>query len=288
MINSETRLLAVIGYPCRHSLSPIIHNHFIAQHNRNAAYAVFEFEPDRLEAAYRGLVAMDFIGFNVTMPYKQSIYNLVDSCSDAARATGAVNTVKIMPGLTTRGFNTDVEGFVRCLDKKKFKWSGAKTLVIGAGGVARSSIYGLLQKPIKKIYVYNRNFSHAKNIRNLYKNDDRIEIIKYLNNVSVNNFDLIVNCTPLGMDVDKHMVNKMPVPGDWSLEGKYIVEMVYKPTDTLLAKKSKREGAVLINGVEMLISQAAYSFKIWFDLEDIPDTENISQKIENTILKRGL
>jgi len=195
----------------------------------------FEFEPDRLEAVYRGMIAMDFIGFNVTMPYKQSIYNLVNSCSDTAKATGAVNTVKIMPGLKTRGFNTDAEGFTGCLDNKKFRWNGARALVVGAGGVARSSIYGMLQKPVQKIYIYNRNLDHAKNIRNLYKNDDRIEIIKYLNNLSENNINLIVNCTPLGMDLNKQTANKMPVPEHWSLEGKYIVEMVYKPINTLLA-----------------------------------------------------
>lgn len=288
MIDSNTRMLAVVGYPCRHSLSPAIHNYFIKKAQYNAAYVAFEFSPDHFDCVFDGMVAMNFIGFNVTMPYKQEAYRKVDSLSEAAAATESVNTVKILPGFKTKGFNTDINGLINCLKNKDFKWKSSQALVLGAGGAARSSIYGLLTKNIKKIYIYNRSLDRAKNIRKLFNNDDRIEIIKYLNNVNAKEINLIINCTPIGMTIDDNLGNKMPIPENWDLYGKFVVEMVYKPVETLLAVKAKKQKAVLINGWDILLSQAAFSFKIWFSQDNIPDTEEINKKLKKLIQNGGL
>jgi len=190
--------------------------------------------------------------------------------------------------LASNFHRTDINGLINCLKNKDFKWKSSQALVLGAGGAARSSIYGLLTKKIKKIYIYNRSLDRAKNIRKLFNNDDRIEIIKYLNNVNAKEINLIINCTPIGMTIDDNLGNKMPIPENWDLYGKFVVEMVYKPVETLLAVKAKKQKAVLINGWDILLSQAAFSFKIWFSQDNIPDTEEINKKLKKLIQNGGL
>ncbi|MGM0365601.1 MAG: shikimate dehydrogenase [Actinomycetota bacterium] len=286
MIDSKTRLIALIGYPSRHSLSPLIHNCFIKENNKNAAYVVFEFKPGKLADAFNGMKAMGFVGFNVTMPYKEEIFEMVDAADETSTGTRSVNTVKITSG-SAEGFNTDVQGFVQAAEDKGWQWKG-NSLVIGAGGAARSSIYGLLKKPVNRIYVYNRTIEKAKNIKTLFKINDRIEIIKDLNDLSGEDISFIVNCTPMGMALDKDLKNKLPVPGHWHLGGKHVMEMVYKPVHTPLVKKAVSEGAEVINGIEMLISQAASSFKIWFDMDSLPKTAGVRSKIQNLLETGGI
>jgi shikimate dehydrogenase len=270
MINPNTKVIALIGYPVGHSLSPKIHNHLIGKYSKDAVYVVFEFPQKDLEAAFNGAKKLGFTGFNVTMPYKESVFKLVDKTDSASAIIKSVNTVKFdRENNVSTGFNTDVDGFIKSVEDKKFDWSGKKCLVIGAGGSAKSTIYGMLKKEVEKIYVYNRTEEKVEEIINNYKNigSEKIEMLPSISDIDSNikDFDFIVNCTPIGMDIGSYK-DLIPIPEKWNLKEKLIIDMVYKPVETRLIKKAREEGAVAVSGMNMLLNQAIFSFRVWFDI----------------------
>ncbi len=278
-IDSNTEVLAVIGDPVKHSFSPKIQNYFISQHGKNAVYLAFEFRKKDLDGAFEGAKKLGFKGFNVTMPFKEDVFSIVDKLDSNASAVNSVNTIKFDKiNNNVSGFNTDLDGFIKSLEEKDFSFKGKTCLIIGAGGSAKSCIYGLLKKNVKKIYVFNRTYKKVSLIKRSFKEFDgnRITAVKDFTDLNMleGEIDLIINCTPQGMDLDDFK-KLMPVPKKWDLGGKYIFEMVYKPVETKFVKKAIREGAVIINGIDMLVNQAAFSFKLWFDI--MPDTEKIKE-----------
>lgn len=285
MISSSTRIIALIGNPIRHSLSPKIQNYFISKYSKDAVYLAFEFKHENLKEAFNGAKKLGFIGLNVTMPYKEEVFKLIDRLDTVSSIIKSVNTVKFnQKDGTSMGFNTDVGGFIKSLDDKKFKWAGKQCLVIGAGGSARSSIYGILTKQVKKIYVYDKIKEKGAEIINNFKiiGSEKIEVLNSINDIGtkVEEIDLIANCTPMGMDIESYK-NMLPVPVGWNLRGKFVFDMVYKPVETEFLKKAKREGAIVISGIDMLVNQAALSFKVWFDI--IPQTDYIKNMILDNI-----
>ena len=152
MIDPNTEVLALIGNPVKHSFSPRIQNYFINKYDKNAVYLAFEFEKKELEEAFKGAKKLKFMGLNVTMPYKEDMFRLVDELERTASAVRSVNTVKFDKNNSkASGFNTDLEGFLKSLEEKDFSFEDKTCLVIGAGGAAKSCIYGLLKKNLKKI-----------------------------------------------------------------------------------------------------------------------------------------
>ena len=288
MISSSTRIIALIGNPVRHSLSPRIQNYFISKYSKDAVYLAFEPKLENLEEALNGAKKLGFIGLNVTMPYKEEVFKLVDRPDRTSFTIKSVNTLRFnQKEGTSEGFNTDTQGFLKSLERKKFKWSGSECLVIGAGGAARSTIYGILQKKIKKIFVYNRTREKITDIIKDFKalGSERIEILTGINEINdkIENIDLIVNCTPVGMGIGSNK-DMLPVPDRWNLRGKFIFDMVYKPVETRFIKKAKKEGATVINGLDLLINQAALSFKVWFGI--LPETDYIKKIVIGDIEKK--
>jgi len=286
MTDANTRLLGLFGNPARHSLSPQIHNYFISQYRKNSLYVVFEPTENNLEQAFIGTMNLEFIGLNVTMPFKERVFNLVDQTDKVASFIKSINTVKfiqdkVSSGSISIGYNTDVSGFIKSLDDEKFKWTGKKCLVIGAGGVAKSTVYGLNQKEVGKIFIYDIIPDKALELVKIFSKISSIEGIEnlYELNNEIENIDLIVNCSPAGMNLEskKELKKMLPVPLRWNLKGKYIFEMVYNPGETKFIQKGRREGATILTGIDMLINQAAYSFKIWFNI--LPDTNEIKKII---------
>src|SRR5690554_3078659 len=135
-INGKTKVLAVIGDPIEHSLSPKIHNTLCQKLNLNYVYVPFRVEPAYLEDAVRGFKAAGLSGFNVTIPHKQNIIKYLDEVDLEAQLMGAVNTVKIINGRLI-GFNTDGIGFIRSLQRNGIEVNGKNIMILGAGGAAR-------------------------------------------------------------------------------------------------------------------------------------------------------
>jgi shikimate dehydrogenase len=336
IVDSGTRLLGLFGNPARHSLSPLIQNHFLHSYNINAVYASFEPAKDNLKAAFYGAKNLDFIGLNVTMPFKEQIYSLLDRAEDGAKITNSINTVRFNAGeRTAEGFSTDGMGLIKSLEDKNFTWEGKTCFVIGAGGAAKSAVFSLFSKPLNKIYLYDIDYNRSLYLLNtmtanilrmqdkkqglikkhktgqavqpgknkksgkaekiytdkaaqiLDEIDNKIIVLTYLDEIEkeLDSIDLIINCTPAGMDDGTPgSAEKCPIPRIWDLGGKYIFDMVYKPVKTVFVKKAQIDGAAaIICGTDMLINQAAYSFKIWFDImpsvKIIEEAKNIVKEI---------
>jgi shikimate dehydrogenase len=286
MTDSNTRLLGLFGNPARHSFSPKIQNYFISQYKKNSLYVVFEPNVNNLEQAFIGTRNLEFIGLNVTMPFKEKIFNLVDQTDKVASFIKAVNTVKfikdkVSSGSISIGYNTDVPGFIKSLDDKNFRWTDKKCLIIGAGGVAKSAVYGVNQKKAGKIYIYDIIKDKALELINIFKKINNIEVVENLEelNSEIRDIDLIVNCSPAGMNMEskKELKKIMPVPSKWNLKDKFIFDMVYDPLETKFIQKARKEGAIIVAGIDMLINQAAQSFKIWFNI--LPATDEIKKVI---------
>lgn len=286
MTDSNTRLFGLFGNPARHSLSPKIQNYFINQYKKNSLYVVFEPNVNNLEQAFIGTRNLEFIGLNVTMPFKEKIFNLVDQADKVASFIKAVNTVKFIKdkassGSISIGYNTDVPGFIKSLDDKNFQWTNKKCLIIGAGGVAKSAVYGINQKKVGKIYIYDIIKDKALELVNIFNKINNIEVIENLEelNSEITDIGLIVNCSPAGMNMEskKELKKIMPVPSRWNLKDKFIFEMVYNPLETKFIQKARKEGATVVTGIDMLINQAAQSFKIWFNI--LPATDEIKKII---------
>jgi len=278
-ISSKTKLLAVFGNPARHSLSPKIQNKFLNDNDIDALYMTFEFPEEKFIGAFTGAKSMGIFGLNITMPYKEKAFELCDSRDKLAESTGSVNTVifENKKGITkVKGFNTDIEGFIMSLENKNCSLEKLNCLIIGAGGAARSALYGLLQRKPKKIFIYNRTEEKAQKIREIFHKKEKITVLKDLKGKDlIEKVDLICNCTPIGMDTN-NFEGLLPIPVEWSLKGKVVFETIYKPVETALLKKARTDGACLvIDGLDMLINQAASSFKKWFG--KFPKTENIKQ-----------
>ncbi len=282
-ISSETRLLSLFGYPARHSLSPFIHNIFLKDNNIDAVYLTFEFPGENLPGAFNGARDMGVYGLNITMPYKEKIFQMADDKDISSRKTGSVNTIRFDPGESgTRatGFNTDIDGFTVSIKEAGYSLENKECLIIGAGGAARSAAIAFLSEKAKKIYLYNRTRERSEKIKELFFGEERnkIETIEDFEPVIKKkiNFDLICNCTPLGMNAH-NMRDSSPIPENLELKNKIVFETIYDPVETMLVKKAKNEGAGVIDGLDMLINQAASSFNIWFDIS--PDKENIKEMI---------
>src|SRR5918995_5083097 len=135
MISGKTRLLALIGHPVTHSLSPAMHNAAFAADDLDFVYVCLDVEPDELPQAVRGLEALKFRGFNITMPHKRAMIPLVEDLDEGARISGAVNTV-VIEDSRTRGYNTDGGGMVMACREAGIELSNKSVLLLGSGGTA--------------------------------------------------------------------------------------------------------------------------------------------------------
>ncbi len=253
-ITGATRVLALIGSPVSHSLSPQIHNRFSDSLGLNYAYLAFDITHDGLKRFTEAARLMGIAGFNVTMPLKERIIPYLDAVSDAAGLCGAVNTVVNKAG-TLIGHNTDGDGFARSLEREGFVFNGKKALVLGAGGAARAVALALAKR--------------GMSVRMASRSPDKevvAEGAEYCNwsdtGSEAEGCPLLVNATPLGM----HGVNEDfadlsfldALPSD-----SIIYDLIYSPRETALLKAAKGRGLRAINGVPHLVCQAALSFELF-------------------------
>jgi len=275
MLDSDTKILGVLGNPIKHSLSPVIQNHFLRTNKIDASYFTFEIGKNELSAVIKGAEAMGFLGFNVTMPFKQDIIRFLDDIDHTAEIMDSVNTIIFdQKRKKSKGYNTDGDGILLAIKDSGIDLKDKNVLVLGAGGTARSAVFSIIKNPVKKIYIYNRTQKKAEEVLKRFEKyaDNKIRVLKSLelNKKSVKDIDLIINCTSLGM---KGNDRKMPVPKDWDLCGKTVMEMVYNPINTDLVDKSQKDGARIIKGLDVLINQAAHSFYLWFNV--LPERKSI-------------
>jgi len=253
-------LACVIGHPVAHSRSPMIHKHWLAAHSIAGDYVREDVPPGAIEAFFDSLPESRYVGGNVTVPYKEIAFQKVAEADAVAKTLGAINTLWIEHGKLCGG-NSDVYGFLTHLDQSQPSWSArTKTaIIVGAGGVARAAIHGLLERNIQNIVVANRTLARAENLATHFKKRVTPAVLADLP-AHLANADLLVNATSLGM--------KGEPPLDINLatlkKGAVVYDLVYVPLETKLLADARRRGFAVVDGLGMLLHQAAPAFERWF------------------------
>lgn len=268
---SDVELIGLLGYPIKQSFSPFIHNVAAELTGTKLIYLPFEVHSSNLKSAVKGITALGLKGFNVTVPHKVSVVDFMSKLSEEASVTGSVNTVVNELGKLI-GYNTDVYGILESLQSHKSQISSNEVCIIGAGGAARSVIYTLIRnfKP-RKIYIVNRTAEHAEALKQHFKSKMRFDSIvtKELQQPDLlnilNGCALVVNTTSVGMfpEIDDTVLNN----ADLFVKNQVVFDLVYNPVKTKFLQIAESSGATAINGLNMLVLQAAKSFNLWTGIE---------------------
>jgi len=266
-ITSETKLYGLIGYPVKHSISPQIHNSAFKILNINAVYLTFEVKKEFLKKALDGIKALGIKGLNVTIPHKIDVIKYLDELSREAALIGAVNTI-LNDNEKLIGFNTDYTGILKTFEVHKVDLTEKKIVLLGAGGAAKAIAFAIAEKA-SSLIILNRTKRKALNLtRELSKklkvnvSADSLTFESLKNNLK--DADILVNATSVGMTPN---INQTLVTKKFLRKDMVVLDVVYNPLETKLLKEAKEAKAKCINGVEMLVQQAAEAFKIWFRIE---------------------
>ena len=263
-IDGYTLLAAVVANPIKHSISPFIHNRAFEATNTNGVYLAWEVEATDLAETVANIRRYQMFGINLSMPYKEQVIPYLDQLSEEARLIGAVNTVVNREG-TLIGYNTDGKGFFKSLPS--FKISGKRLVLLGAGGAAKAILAQAILDGVSQISVFVRSSSMEKTRPYLEKIQNTtgfrvdlfaLEDIQELQD-SITQADLLVNATSVGMDG-----SSQPIPTSIVLPEKLMVaDVIYQPFETPFLKWARNQGNQSINGLGMLLYQAAEAFELW-------------------------
>jgi 3-dehydroquinate dehydratase/shikimate dehydrogenase len=249
-VETSTRVYGVAGNPVRHSLSPIMMNTAFRRETVNAVFLALETK--RLSDLLKLVRELPVHGLAVTMPLKQEIIQHLEKTDALSAKIGACNTVVRSQDGRLFGFNTDVGGIVRPLERR-MQLRGARVLVLGAGGAARAAVFGLVDKGAE-VFVLNRTTETAQKLARQAK----AKTIRR-DQVAKTQFDVILNATPAGMAGQK--LTSILEPHE--INARIVFDMVYNPVDTPLVRAAREKGLPVITGVEMFVQQGARQFEIW-------------------------
>jgi len=281
--DKDFKLFGIFGHPLSHTLSPAMHEAAFHSLGINANYIVLELVPDAFKKLMKRSSKLSLSGFNVTVPYKETVMNYLASVRPEARAIGAVNTV-FKEGKRWVGTNTDMEGFLMALMKDGgFRPSGKKAVVLGAGGAARAVVYGLSREGVREILIADCFPEKARTIAN-----DMQEIFRRIKYRAVaagtsevkealQKADVIINATPVGLKPqDPRVLPESWVPRARSKGGiqgrdskkadsgpKFFMDLIYNPAMTPFLKTARKKGHKTLNGLGMLLYQGARALEHW-------------------------
>ncbi|MBI3638741.1 MAG: shikimate dehydrogenase [Thaumarchaeota archaeon] len=258
-----TKTYAVIGDPIDHSLSPAIHNAAFGFLRMDCTYIAYRIPKGELVHGIEALKKIQISGFNVTIPHKIEMMKFLDEVDGNCKTIGATNTVVNNYG-SLKGYNTDMDGFLDPIKKRNIDCKDSDVLLVGAGGAARAIVSGFSKEKVRKITIANRTKERAD------------ELIKFANNLGVESdysdlsnagdiagkYKFIVNATSMGLKG-----NACPISTRSITKNSIVYDIVYMPVETELIEQSKKQGAIIIYGWEMLLGQAMRSFEIWTGLE---------------------
>jgi len=265
-VTGKTKLLGLVGNPVEHSISPQLHNTLSSLLGLDIVYIPLAVGKEDLETVVKALKALDFIGFNVTIPYKRDIMKYLDENSKEAILMGAVNTVKKIDG-RLYGYNTDAEGFLRSFKEEAgVGFKGKKVVLIGAGGVARAIAVKIASEDAEKISVVNRTVEKSVELAEVV-NENIKEIVQVYNfedktfRMAFEESDIIINTTSVGM---YPKTRETPVKFTECFNKNQIVyDVIYNPEKTKFLNDAEKRGAKIINGLGMLFYQGISAYEIW-------------------------
>lgn len=254
---TELQKYYVIGNPIKHSKSPIIHNYWIKKYNINAIYDKIELKHEELD---KFISDKEFNGLNITLPYKENLFNIIEYKSDSAEKIKAINTLYFKNN-KLHGDNTDYIGFINNLNQNSPNcFQNIKTaLILGAGGSARSIIYALKQQKIPNIFIANRTLEKAQNLANEF-HISHIELEKI--DQVLPQLDLLINTT------SAETTNSNPLKINWDLLNKstIVTDISYLPRQTQFLLSAQKHSLKTVDGIGMLVHQAVPAFEKWFGI----------------------
>jgi shikimate dehydrogenase len=269
-ITGHTRLTALLGSPVAHSISPLMHNEAFQLLDLDYTYLCFEVNEETLPAAVDGLKACGIRGFNLTMPNKNKIVELLDELSPAARLIGAVNTVVNDDGHLT-GYNTDGVGYMQAVKDAGYDITGKTITIMGAGGAATAICAQAALDGVEKIHIFARETSRfwdrtqklAENINStlpckavLHENKNTAALAQ-----AISESALLLNATSVGMAPN----TEGTIIEDTSLYHPDLIvsDVIYNPRETRFLKEAREAGCRTFNGMYMLLYQGAEAFRLW-------------------------
>jgi shikimate dehydrogenase len=263
VISGKTRVCGVIGDPIEHTLSPAIHNAAFNHLKLDFVFLAFKVKAADLENAVWGMRGLGIHGLNVTMPHKSTVIAYLDEVDPAVKFLGSANTILNKNGKLL-GFNTDGVGALKAIRENGTELSEKKVLLFGAGGAAKAIAFSLAEE-VGELVVLNRAAEKAAVLADALNRMFGKKIVGGALSPSavqknLQDADILVNATSVGMHPN---VNQSLVAPQWLKSNLTVMDIVYNPVETKLAKDAKVAGAKVISGVEMLIYQGAASFKIW-------------------------
>jgi shikimate dehydrogenase len=285
-ISGRTKLCCVIGDPVEHSLSPVMHNAAFKELNLDFVYLAFTVRKDELRTAIAGARSLQVHGLNVTMPHKTAIMKHLDEIDPTAKSIGAINTVLNAEGKLI-GYITDGVGAIKALKENSVSLEGKKLLLLGAGGAAKAIAFHATQE-VEELKILNRTAQKAKELAEaLHKKFDKKvsgnSLLSETIKKELEDTDILVNATSVGMHPN---VNQSLVDSTWLRPDLCVMDIIYNPLETKLAKDAKSVGAKVISGIEMLVYQGAASFEIWTNHQ--APVKAMKEAILNKLTKPGV
>ncbi len=267
-IDGETRLVGIIGNPLDNTLSPTIHNAAFDYMGLNWCYVPLAVQAEHLREGIQGMKALRFTGVNVTMPFKTDVLDMLDDVAMFAETVGAVNTILVDKGRLI-GYNTDGRGFYTALTRDVgYEVKGARVLIMGAGGAARSVTVSLALGGCASIVIVNRTLQHGEQLAGVIRQSTPDIDVDWISpdddyDILVAESDIIINATPL----TSFNGSVLRIPVSMLNRNQVVCDINYSSYQPPLLQEAEARGASVMDGKGMLLYQAAAAFEIWTGLE---------------------
>ena len=263
ILSGKARLAGVLGWPVGHSRSPRLHGWWLDRYGVDGAYVPLAVRPDDLAAVVAALPRMGFVGANLTVPHKEAALALVDEVDSLAARIGAINTLVIRPDGGVEGRNTDAFGFLENLRRGAPGWRPdcGPAVVLGAGGAARAVVAALAAAGVPEIRLANRSAPRAEALAADFGSAVR-PVSWDERSAALDGAHLLVNTTTLGMAGQPPLdLDLAPLPA-----AALVNDIVYVPLETPLLAAARARGHRVVDGLGMLLWQAAPGFEAWFGI----------------------
>ncbi len=285
-ITRKTKLLGIIGDPVEHSLSPIMHNTVISELGMDYIYVPFSVKQKHLSRALIELASIGVVGFNVTIPHKQTILPLLFKTTKIAQLIGAVNTV----WYTNEGWNgtnTDIVGILASLKPLNYCWSNVKPIILGYGGAAKAAMVALAELGCTEVIIVGRNYDRLKSFKENWSTCDLFDSINIycfseLPKI-LHETQLLINTTPVGMfpninqsPVEEKLLRILP-------DTAIVYDLIYTPSSTILLQNAHSLGLATMNGSTMLVHQGVAALELW--IQQKVSTDLMYHSLKNCLKK---
>ncbi|MDY6820772.1 MAG: hypothetical protein SVN78_04025 [Deferribacterota bacterium] len=272
--------LGLLGYPLRHSISPLIHTYLLYKNFINGGYNCFELQEEASLSEFINFARRyNFAGFNVTLPYKEKIFKYIDEVDSSAKNTHSINTLLIDKGIT-KAYNTDLFGFSKLIENNNIELLDKNIVVIGSGGVVGTILYYLLNNEIKSLCILCRNVEKGKNlISRLQLKENGSVLVENLNKRLREgiNCDILIHATSAGISGEFDM-NLNNINFNIAIDLQYSL----KDLTPFLQRIKNKNYNIIIDGFDMLIFQAIKSFEIWTKRKFDINLEEISSYLKGS------